>query len=168
MIKTRNLILRHWENSDAQELYNLAKNPNIGPVAGWPPHANPEESLNIIKTILSRDGCYAIVKDDNVIGCAELFLHPNCNHWWGEGSAEIGYWIGEEYQNKGYATEASQALIKKAFNDLNVNQIYASYKKENIASKRVLEKLGFKYYTELTNVDYQNQAFYEIAMKLEK
>ncbi len=85
-----------------------------------------------------------------------------------EGAAELGYWIGEEYWGNNYAFEASQALIKRAFGELNVNEIYASYRIENKQSKRVLEKLGFKYYSELVNENYLGEFFREVAMKLEK
>ena len=168
ILKTDNLCLRHWKDSDAQRLYDLAKNPNIGPVAGWAPHQSVNDSLYIIKTIFVREECYAITKDNCSIGSIELLIHPNGNHWWGEGSAELGYWIGEAYQGRGYATEASKVLIKRAFDDLGIERIFASYKCENAASKRVLEKLGFEFYAELTNVDYTNKPFREIAMKLEK
>jgi len=160
--------LRHWRESDAECLYHFAKNPNIGPIAGWPPHESVEFSLNVIKTIFCRPECYAIVKDDVPIGCAELLIHPNGNHWWGEGSAELGYWVAEEFQGRGYATEACKILIERAFEELNVQRIFASYKNENTASKGILEKLGFKYFTELNNIDYSNQVFREIAMILEK
>ena len=160
--------LRHWMESDARCLYHFAKNPNVGPIAGWPPHESVEYSLNIIKTLFCRPECYAIVKDDVPIGCAELLIHPDGNHWWGEGSAELGYWVAEEYQGNGYATQACKMLIKHAFEDLNIQRIFASYKKENLASKRVLEKLGFEYFTELNNIDYTNRVFREIAMILEK
>lgn len=168
ILKTDNLCLRHWKESDAESLYRLARNPNIGPIAGWAPHESVEYSSYIIKTIFVREECYAITKDNIPIGSIELLIHPNGNHWWGEGSAELGYWIGEEYQGKGYATEASRVLIKRAFDDLNIERIYASYKCENMASKRVLEKLGFRYYGELNNIDYLSQPFREIAMLLEK
>ena len=168
ILKTDKLCLRHWKDSDAESLFNLAKNPNIGPIAGWPPHTDIEDSLNIIKTVFVRPECYAITKDNQIVGSIELLIHPNGNHWWGEGSAELGYWVGEQYQRQGYATEACKILIKRAFVDLNIERIYATYKKENIASKRVLEKLGFRYYSQLNNIDYQNMPFVEIAMKLEK
>lgn len=168
ILKTDNLCLRHWKESDAESLYRLARNPNIGPIAGWAPHESVEYSSYIIKTIFVREECYAITKDNIPIGSIELLIHPNGNHWWDEGSAELGYWIGEEYQGKGYATEASRVLIKRAFDDLNIERIYASYKCENMASKRVLEKLGFRYYGELNNIDYLSQPFREIAMLLEK
>lgn len=162
------ITLRHWRQSDAKCLYHFAKNPNIGPIAGWPPHESVEYSLNVIKTIFCRPECYAIINDDVPIGCAELLIHPDGNHWWGEGSAELGYWVAEEYQGRGYATQASQMLIKRAFEDLNIQRVFASYKKENLASARVLEKLGFKYFAELNNIDYTNRVFREIAMVLEK
>lgn len=163
-----NITLRHWQESDAKYLYHFAKNPKIGPIAGWPPHQSVDDSLNIIKTVFQRNECYAIIKDDIPIGCVELLIFPAGNHWWGEGSAELGFWVGEEYQRKGYATEASKLLIKRAFEDLDVERIYSTYKEENMASKRVLEKLGFKYLTKMSNVDYAHRPFVEVAMILEK
>ena len=85
-----------------------------------------------------------------------------------DGAAELGYWIAQDYWGRGYAGEASEILVKRAFDDLDVKQIYASYRIENTQSKRVLEKLGFKYYAELTNQNYLGDYFREIAMILEK
>ena len=167
ILKTDRLTLRHWRQSDAKCLYHFAKNPNIGPIAGWPPHQSEEDSLNIIKTVFNRKETYAVIKDDIPIGCAELLIHPDTHHWWGDDSAELGYWIGQKYWGRGYAGEASQVLIKRAFSKLGIKQIFATYKPENIPSKRVLEKLGFKYYTRLSNIDYMNKPYEEIAVILE-
>ena len=52
ILNFEDITLRSWEEKDAEDLYNLAKNPNIGPNAGWPPHKTVEESLNVIKNIL--------------------------------------------------------------------------------------------------------------------
>ena len=155
-------------DSDAECLYHFAKNPNVGPIAGWPPHESVEYSLNIIKTVFSKKETYAVVKDNIPIGCVGLLFHPDTNHWWGDNSAELGYWIAEQYWGNNYATEASEFLIKRAFDKLNVNQIFATYRCENYRSKRVLEKLGFKYYGELNNIDYLGNAFREIAVVIEK
>jgi RimJ/RimL family protein N-acetyltransferase len=168
ILKTPNLILRPWREKDAECLYHFAKNPKIGPIAGWPPHESVEDSLNIIKTVFSKRETYAIIRDDIPIGCVGLLFHPDTNHWWGEGSAELGYWIAEEYWGNGYAAEASLPLIERAFDELDVNVIYASYRCENAQSKRVLEKLGFRYYSELTNENYLGEFFREVAMILEK
>lgn len=168
ILKTQNLLLRPWRESDAECLYHFAKNPNVGPIAGWPPHKSVDDSLNIIKTVFSKRETYAIVMNNIPIGCVGLLFHPDTNHWWGEGACELGYWIAEEFWGNGYAVEASKAIIKRAFDDLYVTQIYASYRIENSQSKRVLEKLGFKYYTELVNQNYLGEYFKEIAMILEK
>ncbi len=46
MIETTRLILRHWQNSDAKELFELAKDPAIGPRAGWSPHQSGGRKRN--------------------------------------------------------------------------------------------------------------------------
>ena len=52
-LQTERLILRAWQESDAEALYKYAQNPNIGPIAGWQPHTSVEDSREIIKTVLS-------------------------------------------------------------------------------------------------------------------
>ena len=73
-IETDRLILRKWEESDAESLYKYAKDEAIGPIAGWPPHKSVEESLEIIRTVFSSDECYAVcLKEDNIaIGSISL------------------------------------------------------------------------------------------------
>ena len=88
ILKTDNLTLRPWEESDAECLYHFAKNPKIGPIAGWPPHESVEDSLNIIRTVFTKRETYAIVFDEVPIGCVGLLFHPDTNHWWGEKSAD--------------------------------------------------------------------------------
>ncbi len=51
IIETERLILRKWTQNDAESLFAYAKNPNVGPIAGWPPHKNIEESKNIIDNV---------------------------------------------------------------------------------------------------------------------
>lgn len=168
ILKTPNLVLRPWKESDAKCLYHFAKNPNVGPIAGWPPHESVEDSLKIIKTVFSKRETYAVVNDNIPIGCVGLLFHPDTNHFWGDDAAELGYWIAEEYWGNGFAFEASEAVVKRAFNDLDIECIFASYRYENTQSMRVLEKLGFKYYSQLYNTNYTGEVFREIAMILEK
>ena len=168
IFKTPNLILRPWKDSDAECLYHFAKNPNVGPVAGWPPHKSVEDSLNIIRTVFSKRETYAITIDDHAIGCVGLLFYPDTNHYWDEAGVELGYWIGEEYWGQGLVVEACKAVLKHAFEDLKINKIHASFRYENHQSKRVLEKLGFKYYCDMKNIDYSGKEIREIAMFLEK
>ena len=53
MLKTDRLILREWKETDAESLYKYANNPDVGPVAGWPPHTSVENSREIINSVLS-------------------------------------------------------------------------------------------------------------------
>ena len=51
MIKTKRLILRPWEETDAENLYEYAKDPAVGPIAGWPVHTSVENSRDIIRDV---------------------------------------------------------------------------------------------------------------------
>ena len=59
-------------------------------------------------------------------------------------SASLGYWIGEKYSRNGYMKEALNILIPSLFVDLRLNRIEAATLEENIASKNLLKKIGFK------------------------
>ena len=60
-IATERLVLRPWQESDAESLYKYAQDPAIGPISGWPPHTSVEDSLNVIRTIFSAPETYAVV-----------------------------------------------------------------------------------------------------------
>lgn len=168
IIETGNLLLRSWKKEDAECLYHFARNPKIGPIAGWPPHKSVDDSLNVINTVFSKDETYAIVKDNIPIGSIAILMGHDANHDWGDNSGELGYWIAEEYWGNGFAVEASRELLNHAFDDLNLDVIYASYRIENNQSKRVLEKLGFKYYDLMENTNYADERFLEVAMFLKR
>ena len=167
ILKTQNLILRSWKVDDAEELYHHAKNPKIGPIAGWPPHKNVENSLEIIQTVFAKDETYAITLNGQIIGCVGLLVYSDGNHYWGENNAELGYWIAEDFWGNNYACEESEKLLIQGFKDLKLNKIFASFRKNNLQSKRVLEKLNFKYFDELQNIDYTGKCYLEIVMSLE-
>jgi len=75
-LETERLFLRPWKKEDAKALYELAKDPKIGPAAGWEPHESVEESETIIETILSVPETYAVfLKEENtLIGCVGLMI----------------------------------------------------------------------------------------------
>ena len=60
-LETDRLILRPWEAQDAADLYSYAKDDRVGPIAGWPVHTGVENSREIIKNVLSKEGTYAVV-----------------------------------------------------------------------------------------------------------
>ena len=76
VLRTNRLILRNWKESDADDLYKYASDPDIGPSCGWPPHQDIAESLNIIKNVLIGEELYAVClqEDDKAIGDIKLKL----------------------------------------------------------------------------------------------
>ena len=84
----------------------------------------------------------AVVLAIVITSCEELVgaigLHVNKKNLW----AELGYWIGKPYWNKGYCTEAARAIVRYGFDQLHVNRIQARHMTKNPASGRVMAKVG--------------------------
>ena len=60
MLETERLLLRPWRESDAEDLYRYASDPDVGPIAGWPVHTSIENSREIIRDVLSAEETYAV------------------------------------------------------------------------------------------------------------
>lgn len=144
---TERLLLRPFSLSDAEELYRIASDPSVGPAAGWAPHKNTDESRHIIRTLLQVPETYAVTvrQTGELIGCISLLLPENSNLPLGAHEAELGAWIGTEYQRKGYVFEAATELLRHAFEDLDLSRVYGSAFLDNEPSARLQEKLGFRY-----------------------
>lgn len=114
MLETKRLILRPWQVEDAESCYRYAKNPNIGPKAGWPVHESVENSREIIRTVLSAPNTFAVVLKQNMepIGNISLMIGKQCNLTNAADEGEIGYWLGEPYWGQGFIPEAVQCLIR--------------------------------------------------------
>lgn len=154
-LETERLILRPWQESDAESLYQYAKDPAVGPIAGWPPHKSLEESRHVIKNVLCGRECYAVcLKTDNrPIGCIELKLKGHTDMTEREDECELGYWLGKPFWNKGIMPETAAELIRHGFEDIDMEKIWCGYYDGNNRSKRVQEKLGFHYQWMTKDVD---------------
>ncbi len=143
-IETERLILRRWKRRDAADLYEYAKNPNVGPWAGWRPHANPFESRMVITNTLMHNYCWAMVDktSDKVIGSIGLDTDKFRRD---VKSKELGYSLSEDYWGKGLATEAAKEIIRFAFEKLWLDALMIKTSAENNRSQRVIEKCGFSY-----------------------
>lgn len=148
IIKTERLILRPWDESDAESLYKYAKNPEVGPIAGWPVHTSVENSLDIIKNELSKEENYAVcIKEDNAaIGSIGLIPPAQSHTEIKDTEQEIGFWLGKPFWGNGYIPEAVRALQKHAFEDLGCTALWCGYYDGNVKSKRCQEKCGFVYH----------------------
>lgn len=148
ILETERLILRPWEESDAEGLYEYAKDPEIGPIAGWPPHTSVENSREIIRDVLSADETYAVClkEDRRAIGSIGL-IPPAQSHTEAKvDELEVGYWIGVPFWGRGLIPEALRRIIEHAFEDLGCSALWCGYYDGNVKSKRCQEKCGFRYH----------------------
>jgi RimJ/RimL family protein N-acetyltransferase len=144
ILKTERLLLRPWREEDAEDLYQYARDPEVGPPAGWPPHTNVENSREIIRTVLSAPETFAVClqADGKPIGSIGLHRNDLAEQ---EDEYELGYWIGKPYWGRGLIPEAAREMLCYAFEDLKMNRIWCGYYDGNEKSRRVQEKLGFVY-----------------------
>lgn len=154
MLQTKRLTLRKWAASDADSLYEYAKDPAVGPIAGRPPHKSTEESLAVIQSVFNGAECYAICEkgSDKAIGAVELMLHGHSSHTVCEDECELGYWLGKPFWGRGYMPEAARELLRRGFEDLGTQKVWCGYYDGNVKSERVQEKLGFQYHHTCENV----------------
>lgn len=145
---TQRLILRPWEESDAQSLYEYAKNPAVGPIAGWPVHTDVENSREIIRNVLSAPETYAVVPKEfgKPVGSIGLMIGEKSNFPLPENEGEIGYWIGEPFWGQGLIPEGVMALLTHGFEEIGLCKIWCGYFEGNEKSRRVQEKCGFLYH----------------------
>lgn len=144
---TKRVKLRPWHLTDAPALYKSAQQPNIGPRAGWAPHQDVKQSKNTIATLFKQTRTYAItlIPTDQPVGSLSLKIGSQSELCLNEQHGEIGYWIACEYWGKGLVVEATQALLRVCFEQENFQVIWCSYFCDNVASKRVAQKLGFTF-----------------------
>ena len=147
ILETKRLILRPWQETDAEDLFKYASHPDVGPIAGWPIHKSVQDSLDVIKYVLSKPYTYAVVlKETNrPVGSIGLMIGQDSNIKLPDDEGEIGFWIGVPYWGQGLIPEATKELIKFAFEKLKLKKLWCGYFNGNNKSLRVQEKCGFKY-----------------------
>ena len=155
MLETKRLILRRWEKNDAESLFEYAKDPDVGPIAGWPAHRSVEESRNVIKNVFNGKEAYAIcLKTDNrAIGAVELKLNGHTDMTERDDECELGYWLGKPFWGQGIVPEAVKEMLRHAFEEIGMTTVWVGYYEGNIKSKRVQEKCGFRYRWKSEDVD---------------
>jgi len=143
---TKRLILRPFELSDAKAVQRLAGDREIADKTLNIPHpyedGAAEEWISTHKPKFdSRElANFAITRRTNgeLLGTVGLAMIPQFQR------AELGYWVGTPYWNKGYCTEAAEAVVEYGFTQLGLNRVFAVHFKRNRASGQVMKKLGMK------------------------
>ena len=147
ILETARLILRPWHKDDAEDLYLYAQDPRVGPGAGWPPHTSVDNSRDIIRTVLSAPGTFAVVPKSTgrAAGSIGLTLGLAGSLKLPSDEAEIGFWIGTPFWGQGLIPEAVRALAEYGFEEMSLKKIWAGYFDGNEKSRRAQEKCGFVY-----------------------
>ncbi len=154
-IKTDRLIIREYTHADADELLALFSSPETTPHSDWY-LMTPEAVSVFLDNAVARQsdqprGYFSFAITDKYSGEYWGHISLRCNEDITHG--EIGRTIKVHLRNKGYATEALQAVIEFAFDSLRLTHILAVLHKDNISSIKSLEKAGFSYYAPTEQAD---------------
>jgi len=147
ILETERLTLRPFKEEDATEVFECwESDPDVAKYMFWTSHNDIEKTKEWIAFELGQIEkpdwfrCSLVLKDTNeLIGTALIYYEEEVECW------EIGYNLGKKYWGKGYTTEAMRTVINFAKAELNLTQIVGRYAKENPASGKVMDKLGFTY-----------------------
>ena len=147
-IETERLILRRFEYSDCGSVFaNWASDEEVQKMYSEPVYSTPEAVKGLLDKYISayeKEDCYrwAVIerKSGQCIGQIAYFLVDSKNHL-----AEIEYCIGQQFQCRGFATEAAKAVIDFGFRNMNLHKVQICTKTINAPSKRVIEKCGLTY-----------------------
>lgn len=147
-IRTERLLLRPWRMEDAEDLYEYAKDPEVGKNAGWKPHDDLEESRKIIKmfTDPEKPGVLFAIEDKEsgkVIG--SLGIEEDGRRPGVKGAFSLGYALSHDFWGRGLMTEAVSVAIDYAFQICNAGIFTVTHYPFNQRSRRVIEKTGFHY-----------------------
>lgn len=147
-LETERMILRPWAETDAADLYEVAKDDRVGPIAGWPPHSCAEESADIIRTVFNLDEVYAteLKANGRAVGCIGILIGENSNFDISQREGEIAYWIGVPYQGQGLIPEAVREVMRHAFETLELDALWCGYFENNEQSHRAQAKCGFRHH----------------------
>ncbi|BDF32087.1 N-acetyltransferase [Lachnospiraceae bacterium] len=139
--------IRKWEMSDARDLAEALSNTKVQDNLrdGLPYPYTEQDGKDFISDMLAADEnetfAFAVTADSKVIGSIGVFRQQNIHRQ----TAELGYYIAEEYWGRGLMTEAVTQVCRHVFENSDIIRIYAEPFAYNAASCRVLEKAGFKY-----------------------
>ena len=155
VLMTQRLILRRWDQADAEDLYRYASDADVGPIAGWPPHKSIDESRAVIRDVLNGREAYAIClkEDGRAIGAIELKLNGHTDLTDRDDECEMGYWLGKPFWGRGIVPEAVTEMLRRAFEDIGMQKVWVGYYEGNSKSKRVQEKCRFRFQRKSEGVD---------------
>ena len=161
-----NCIIRKWKLTDAKDIAVALSNKKIQDNLrdGLPYPYSEQDGIDFISSMLSANEdetfAFAITLDDKTIGSIGVFRQQNIHRQ----TAEMGYYIAEEYWGKGIMTDAVKQICNYVFKNSDILRIYAEPFAYNTGSCRVLEKAGFQYEGTLRNNAVKNGKVIDMKM----
>ena len=156
VLETDRLIIREWSEMDLEDFFEYAKVDGVGQMAGWNPHTSIQESKTILEMFINEKMTFALELKENhkVIGSLgletlSLLLRDEYENLVGR---ELGYVLSKDYWGKGLMSEAVNRVIKFCFEQENYDYLMCSHFVINSQSKRVIEKSGFRFVKENTQI----------------
>ncbi len=136
-------LLRTLKESDVDDYFEIGKDRENVEFLTWQPFKTRSDAISSLNVYLMREYFdepvgYAICFLDKMIGIIEFHTFSNFSK-----TAEVGYLLHKDYWNKGIMTSALEKMIYIGFSFLDLKTIVIKSIRENIASRRVIEKNGF-------------------------
>ncbi len=146
-LRTERLLLRSLADADLPHLARLAGAREVAAPTLLIPHPYTDADARDFLAWAEeecrggRAAIFAICEGGGqpLLGSIGLRIEPQ------HARAELGFWLGVPYWGRGYCTEAGQAVLAYAFGPLQLHRVHASVLKQNLPSRRVLQKLGMRY-----------------------
>ncbi len=146
VITTERLVLRPFTLADADDVAAMCGTGVLQRTVPLPYPYTKESAVSWISTHeenrrsrTSYDFAVTDKETGKLYGAISLYMRVRNSP-----TAEMGYWIGEQYWNRGFATEAARAMIEYAFSELWLHRVFSRHYGSNIASGRVMQKAGMK------------------------
>lgn len=166
VLNTDRLILRPIELSDAESIFEYAKNPNVSKLTLWEPHQTIQDSVSYIKDYVFDYYSQGVPEPlgiafknspQKIIGTVGCF-------WISEKAKamELAYAIGEDYWGKGLVAEASQEVMKYCFKEFALKRIQSRCRVENEASAKVMQKVGMTFEGTLKSAVFYRQRHWDM------
>ena len=171
-LETERMILRELTLKDEENLLNLDSDPEVMRYLTLGAPSTREEVcasllriVELLENHKGRFGTWAAIEKNSGLFMGWFLFRPAKENPNNLDRIEIGYRLKKTFWGKGFATEGSQEIIKKGFQEFQIPEIFAIAMKENRASRHVIEKLGLVYIREYPYDKYPEKVLVEYAIQ---
>ena len=149
VLTTKTLVLRPLTINDVDLLWPDISDPEISRRMAWEAHTDRSQTIEFLKHEQGRwetgkGITWGIFKDDCFCGIFSLIGLVKTHRALTYNKAELAYWLSRRYQRQGIMTEAGQRVLQFAFRDLKLHKLVVSHFSDNIASEKLIKRLGFR------------------------